>query len=601
MFRVELIYLNIRTIILIFIPRKSKEKMFRQNDQPSLITFEAELSEKQRKLLDRSKEKWFNNLILRNINENDFKSLYSETASRPNVAVNILVSALILKELRGISYDELMESVMFDLRFKVALGLVNIDDAPFSRGTLFNFQNRILEYEIQTGINLIEQVFDRLTAQQLKKLSLKADIQRTDSTLISSNIRKYSRVQLLIEVLIRLGRILDESDNDLLGESFQFYLKTGSDKYVYGLKSKDLPRELKELGRVYHLVYNELNKSDKYHNTKEFINFERVFQEHFKVTDQEIKVKPNEELNSSMLQSPDDQQATYRKKKEQESKGFTINATETANPDNPLQLIDDIAVNPNNVDDTKILNSRLDKIKDKTPELNEMHTDGGYGSEDNDKKFEELSISQITTAVRGRESEIEKKIEQTDHLPETYTVECPHQKVTSTPTKKRHKAQFDLNKCAECPLKANCQILKNNGIYYFTHEDYLLNKRNLNIITIPKERRKIRPNIEATMKEFKTRAPGGKIKVRGLYKTSLFAYSVGIAINFGRIYRYITDNNIDNDLINNGFSAINSIFGKILAQNHFLNFITRIFEFFRELSNKILNMRLSATLNFEGF
>jgi hypothetical protein len=587
--------------MLIFIPRKKQGKMFRQNDQPSLITFEAELSEKQRKLLDRSKEKWFNKLILRNINENDFKSLYSEIASRPNVAVNILVSALILKELRGISYDELMESVMFDLRFKVALGLVNIDDAPFSRGTLFNFQNRILEYEIQTGINLIEQVFDRLTAQQLKTLSLKADIQRTDSTLISSNIRKYSRVQLLIEVLIRLGRILDEPDNDLLGESLQSYLKTGSDKYVYGLKSKDLPRELNELGRVYYLVYNEINKSDKYRNTEEFINFERVFQEHFIVVDQEIKVKPNEELNSSMLQSPDDQQATYRKKKEQESKGFTINATETANPDNPLQLIDDIAVNPNNVDDTKILNSRLNNIKDKTPELNEMHTDGGYGSEDNDEIFEKLNINQITTAVRGRESEIEKKIEQTDHLPETYTVECPHQKATSTPTKKRHKAQFDLNKCAECPLKANCQILKKNGIYYFTHEDYLLNKRNLNIITIPKERRKIRPNIEATMKEFKTRAPGGKIKVRGLFKTSLFAYSVGIAINFGRIYRYITVNNIDNDLINNVFSAISNIFVKIFPKNHSSNLITQIFEFFRELSNKISNMRFSATLNFEGF
>lgn len=578
--------------------------MFRQNDQLPLITFEAELSEKQRKSLERSKEKWFNNLILRNINENDFKSLYSETASRPNVAVNILVSALILKELRGISYDELMESVMFDLRFKVALGLVNIDDAPFSRGTLFNFQNRILDYEIQTGINLIEQVFDRLTAQQLKKLSLKADIQRTDSTLISSNIRKYSRVQLLIEVLIRLERILDESDKNILGESLQSYLETGSQKYVYGLKSKDLPRELNELGRVYHLVNNEINKSDKYCDTKEFIDFERVFREHFIVIDQEIKVKPNEQLNSSMLQSPDDQQATYRKKKEQESKGFTINATETANPDNPLQLIDDIAVNSNNVDDTKILNSRLDKIKDKTPELNEMHTDGGYGSEDNDKKFEELNINQITTAVRGRESEIEKKIEQTDQLPEmpeTYTVECPHQKATSTPTKKCHKAQFDLSKCADCPLKANCQILKNNGRYYFTHEDYLLNKRNLNILTIPKERRKIRPNIEATMKEFKARAPGGKIKVRGLFKTSLFAYSVGIAINFGRIYRHIMVNNINNDLIKTGFSSISDFIAGIFDRNHFSNFITRIFEFFRELSNGSPNMRFSSTLNFEGF
>jgi len=94
MFHVERIYLNIRKIILIFIPRKKQGKMFKPNDQPSLITFEAELSAKQRKLLERSKEKWFNNLILRNINENDFKSLYSEIASRPNVAVNILVSAV---------------------------------------------------------------------------------------------------------------------------------------------------------------------------------------------------------------------------------------------------------------------------------------------------------------------------------------------------------------------------------------------------------------------------------------------------------------------------------------------------------------------------
>ncbi len=48
-----------------FYSKKNREKMFRQNDQPSLITFEAGLSEKQRKLLDRSKEKWFTKLILR--------------------------------------------------------------------------------------------------------------------------------------------------------------------------------------------------------------------------------------------------------------------------------------------------------------------------------------------------------------------------------------------------------------------------------------------------------------------------------------------------------------------------------------------------------
>ena len=231
----------------------------------------------------------------------------------------------------------------------------------------------------------------------------------------------------------------------------------------------------------------------------------------------------------------------------------TINGTETANLENPLQLITDISVNPNNIDDSQILSKRVDTLKEKTPELNEIHTDGGYGSQDNDKKFEELGINQITTAVRGRESEIEEKIEQTSQSPDVYTVECPFQKAVSTPTKKRYKVRFKMDTCRQCPLNSKCQIYKNKGRYYFTHEDYLQNKRNRNILNIPQERRKIRPNVEALMNEFKIRTPGGKLKVRGLFKATLFAFNSGIAINFGRIYRFIAQNGLPDglDLLNN--------------------------------------------------
>jgi len=518
--------------------------MFKTNSQLNLFSYTTELSKKQRELLDNSKEKWFYKLIFSNIDEMTFKPLYSTKASRPNVAANILVSAMILKEFRGISYNELMESVMFDMRFKTALGMVSIDEQPFSRATLFNFQNRILEYEEQTGINLIELVFDNLTAQQIKQLKLKTDIQRTDSTLISSNIKKYSRVQLLIEVLIRLERILQEEDKTQINKLLQVYLKTGSDKYVYALKSNELPRELENLGKVYHAIHTIINGKATYEGEKAFINFERVYKEHFVVVHEQASPKANNELNSSMLQSPDDQEATYRKKRDQHSKGYTINGTETANPENPVQLVTDVGVNPNNVDDSVILNQRIENLKEKTPELNEIHTDGGYGSQDNDKVLLKLEITQITTAVRGRESEIIKKIEQPDEKSESYIVECPHQKVTSTPTPKRHKAQFDLSICKSCPLNQKCQIFKDKGRCYFNHDDYLRNKRNRNINNIPKERRKIRPNVEALMKEFKTQTRAGKLKVRGLFKTSLFAYNMGIAINFRRIYRYVSEKDI---------------------------------------------------------
>jgi len=578
--------------------------MFKANNQPELFSFENELSNKVRKALEGSKEKWFYHLILRNINEMDFRALYSDKASRPNAPVNILVSALILKEFKGLSYDELMESVMFDLRFKTALGLSDIGEVPFSRATLFNFQNRILDYQQQTGLNLIERVFDNLSAEQIKKLSVKADIQRSDSTLVCSNIKKYSRLQLLIEVLTRLDRILEEEDRQFIAGQLQPYLKNGTDKYIYGLKANQLPHELENLGKVYYRVFEWMSRKEQYKDKQEFINFSRAYREHFVVVESDVSPRPTEELTSSMLQSPDDPDATYRQKNGQHSKGFTINGTETANPENPLQLITDISVTANNIDDSQILNGRLDKIKEKTPELNEMHTDGGYGSEDNDKKFEKLEIDHITTAVRGRESEIEKKIEQTSGSPDVYTVECSFQKVQSAPTKKRHKVRFDMNICRKCPLNDRCQIFKNKGRYYFTHEDYLQNRRNRNIMNIPEERRKIRPNVEALMNEFKIRTPGGKLKVRGSFKATLFAFNSGIAINFGRIYRFIAQNGLTN-----GFDpSIPAVLINIMLKMAYLlqksaitvrNFFVRWFclEYFYSKGVPGSNMPMMQTLN----
>jgi len=577
--------------------------MFRNNNQPELFSFETELlGQKQQQKLKDSKEKWFYKLVFCNINEDDFKPLYSKTLSRPNAPINVLVSALILKELKGLSYDELMESILFDLRFKIALGLQSIDKIPFVRSTLFNFQNRILSYQEQTEINLFEKVFDNLSAKDMKLLSLKTNIQRADSTLISSNIRNYSRIQLLIEVLLRLYKILDDSDKEEVKKAIQPYLRKGSEKYVYDIKSKDFTHELSQLGELYETIYQLVKDNGKYIDTKEYTNYQRVFKDHFIVVNRQVRVKPNSELHSGMLQSPDDSEATYRKKRDKETRGFTITATETAHPDNDLQLINDIVVKPDNIDDSKILDERIEKIKDKTPDLEELHTDGGYGSEDNDIKMEKLGVTQITTAIRGKQSEIELKIEKISQEPEIYTVECPHQKRTSTPTKQRHKVRFETQRCESCPLKDNCRIFRAKGRYYFKHGDHLKSKRNNNINTLPKERRKLRPNVEATMKEFKSKTNGGKVKVRGLFKTSLFAYALGVSINFGRIYRYL----IDNDIITEVKAAIIAQIAPLFAFiRNKINLIrhrkVQMLSFSRPNPNQFDSMLFSETLIYGGF
>ena len=145
--------------------------MFKPNNQPKLLTFENELDDGQRQQLNETREKWFYHLIFRNINERDFKPLFSDKDSRPNAPVNVLVSAIILKEIKSWSYNELIDSLLFDLRTKVALGLSDLGEKPFSRATLFNFQNRIQAYEQETGINLIEVVFNNLTTDQINKIT----------------------------------------------------------------------------------------------------------------------------------------------------------------------------------------------------------------------------------------------------------------------------------------------------------------------------------------------------------------------------------------------------------------------------------------------
>jgi len=516
--------------------------MFRKNTthlQRSFFDIENQLSERKKKKIRESEEYSFYQLIFKKIKEEDFAVLYSESGSRPNSAVNIMVSAIILAYRKGWTIKEMLEQIDFNLLTRTALGLNKMDDTAFCEATFFNFQNRLLKHFTKTGENLLETLFDGLTKEQLKKLKIKTDIQRSDSFMAMSNIRSYGRVQLLIGMLIRLYRILKEEDKERFKDMLQEYTKQTSGQYIYKLERTEIPRELEKLGQIYHKLYEALREG--YKKIEIFSVFERIYQEHFTIVKNKVVVKKNEELHSGIIQSPDDIDATYRKKDKKIAKGQSVNVTETTNPENELNLLTDIAVKPNNTDDSDIMNDRIEPLKEKTPDLKELHIDGGYGSEDNDQKFEKLKITHIQTAVRGRKSKVEMKIEEITEG--EYEVSCPLQKVKSEKTRIRHKVCFDKKVCDECSLAGDCPTLIQKRVYYFTREQYLSNKRKRNINTLPVGRRKLRPNVEATIKEFvKPLNHKGKLRVRGQFKTMMYACSMGISINFGRIHRYLTVN-----------------------------------------------------------
>ena len=525
--------------------------MFQENLshlQPSLFSVVNNLPNAKQKRLEKSREFHFYDIVFGNIDERDFAVLYSDKSSRPNTPVNILVSAILLHNQYNCSISDLINRIEFDLLTRTALGLQDFEETPFCEATYYNFINRVFNHYDETGVNLVETVFDKLTKDQLKKLGIKTSIQRMDSFQALTNIRSYGRTELLIEVLLRLYRTLEADEQLKYQELLAPYLKQTSTKFIYDLNKSDFSKAIKDVAIIFKTLYLELSDdllvNDEQLNDHPsylaFKNFTRVYHEHFTVVDEKVEVIDGKDLLSSNLQSPDDIEATYRNKKGVKNVGCVVNVSETADPDNEFQLITDVSTDMNNVNDSTILNDSMSTIMEKTPDLIELHTDGAYGSPDNDDDLKKSGVTQIPTAVKGRKTTVVIKIEESQD-PENFTVSCPYQTIESVQTKSRHKACFDNEKCTNCPVKSECHTkeMKQGRVLYFTNQDAEMNKRNRNIETIPKERRNIRPNVEATMKEYtKGFNHKGKLKVRGLFKVSLFAIAMSININFGRIFRY---------------------------------------------------------------
>lgn len=79
------------------------------------------LTAREKKALDNSWAKIFADEIFPNIDEERFSVLYSSKASRPNAPVNVIIGALIIKELFDYSDDEIVENLMLDLHLQYAL------------------------------------------------------------------------------------------------------------------------------------------------------------------------------------------------------------------------------------------------------------------------------------------------------------------------------------------------------------------------------------------------------------------------------------------------------------------------------------------------
>jgi hypothetical protein len=401
----------------------------------------------------------------------------------------------------------------------------------------------------EKGVNLIEKAFEQVTDAQIAAYPLKTGKQRMDSTQIASNIRAMSRLQLLVEVLQRVYRMLKAADQTGYAEAFAPFIRGHSGQYVYHLKGQDTSAHLQQIGELMQRLLGELHSA--YGQEPVYQMLQRVFGEHFRVEEQAVQTKVDKELSASSLQSPDDLEATYREKAHPAYKGYVANLTETCDPDNKLQLITKTAVAPNSVDDAKLMEADVPNLTERT-DLDTLYTDGGYGSPDADQILQKHQVEQIQTAIRGRAPSREKlnladfDIQQTETGKPTQ-ITCPQgQTVGVHPSsqKKGYVAHFELAICQTCPFyQTSCPAqpgkrdprLRMN----FSEAQANVSQRRRRSLACLQAGRNLRAAIEATVREVKQPFPASKLPGRGRFRIACMIVGSALATNAHRIQRYL--------------------------------------------------------------
>jgi len=536
-----------------------------EHRQSKLFTAVDYLPRTARKRLESSWASVFYEEFFSRLDEEVFSVLYSEKKSRPNTPVNILVGFETLKSGFGWSDEELYNHFLFDLQVRYALGLHDFDEGYFDLRTLYYFRAALVEYEQKHKINLIQNASEQITDEQIRRFQVKTGLQRMDSTQVQSNIRKMSRLQLLVEIIHRLYRVLSEEDKRRYDSLFCSYVKENSLHYCYRIARDEVAGRLQQIGIDLAEMVEALEIA--YGQEKAYRDARRVFGEHFRSEEGAITIKTGKELSGSTLQSPDDTEASYRKKSGESARGYVANITETCAPDNELQLVTAVSVQPNVTDDQDLLAEDIVRLNDRT-DIEEVITDAGYTGSTAAEALESHQIKQKISAIKGRKKQndtlgLEEFDITRDGDGKITELECPQghsAEVRDGRAAGRYSVGFDGVGCEDCPLKNRCPAkrLKKRNVYVYRFNDTNVRvaQQRRQLAESGKEAMNMRASVESTVRSV-IHPFGGhlcKMPVRGKARVTTMAVLSGAMVNVRRITCYLFPKEVMRDSLQPAFT-----------------------------------------------
>jgi hypothetical protein len=465
----------------------------------------------------------FREQVVMRIDESILRTLFNNTMGAPNAPIRTLIGMMILKESFAWSDSQLFEHCRFNLLVRSSLSLFNMNDPLPVESTYYLLRKRIYDHQKQYGEDLMGKVFAHITSGQVKEFDVNGRSIRMDSKLIGSNIAIFSRYEIIHQTLCMFYKSLDKSAKLRLQapelEQLEKLLKEEPLKTVYRSTREELKGRLQPIGiLIYKMVklFSDLQ-------SESFKLLQRIFGEQYKISeDQQIELRPKEEISSSSTQSPHDPDSAYRNKGDQKVKGYSVNITETCSNDN-LNLITNVIVEKANTPDTVFVEPAIEATIQVTGQMVEkVYADGAYQSPANDKCCE--NIDMVFTGIQGLESR--------------YDLEMTPEGLLVTDTKTGEHMKAVIVKKLKNSKEDRWRISTATGHYYFGQLAIRASHLRRQMKGRPLEELYKRNNVEATIFQLGFPLRNNKSKYRGLIKQKTWAYCRCLWINLVRILNF---------------------------------------------------------------
>ena len=381
--------------------------MFRKstkNTAPGLFTsFSQQLSAIKQKGIEDSTA-WhniFHEHVTKEINEDLFSVLLKEGIGRSNSPIRVLIAMSILKEGHGWSDEQLFEHCRYNILVMSALGYTNFSDDIPTESTYYLFRQKLHGYQIETGTDLVGECFKDLTKYQATFFGVSGKQVRMDSKLMGSNIATCSRLQLIIRCLQVFYKSLSPLGKEKIPKShrelMESLMKQSAGQIVFRLDAAAKSEYLKKLGSLLLDIQSLYTAQD----SAKYKLITRVFEEQFNVEAEVVTIKENKDISAQSLQSPFDEDATYRKKDDQKVQGYSVNITETCN-DEGLNLVTDTVVKNASASDCDYLKDAIETTEEVVGKVDESYQDGAYHSPENDSYAKECEKTLYHTGFPGK-------------------------------------------------------------------------------------------------------------------------------------------------------------------------------------------------------